>query len=129
MRTWIGSALLTVLVTLAAVALSAQTTEMEKYYMVILRRGPAWTAKATPESTKVSQGHMANIERLTKEGRMVVAGPFDEQSGERALAGILILRAATMEEAKTLTESDPAVKAGRFVYEIAPWWGPKSLRY
>jgi hypothetical protein len=34
-----------------------------------------------------------------------------------------------MDEAKALTESDPAVKAGRFVYEIAPWWGPKSLRY
>ena len=60
---------------------------------------------------------------------MVVAGPFEGQTGERALAGIFILRVASMEEAKRLTETDPAVKAGRFVYEIAPWWGPATLRY
>lgn len=104
-------------------------TEMMRYYMVFLRRGPAWTSAATPETTKVSQGHMANIQRLTKEGRMVVAGPFEGQTGDRALTGIFVLRVASMEEAKALTENDPAVKAGRFVYEIAPWWGPKSLRY
>jgi uncharacterized protein YciI len=60
---------------------------------------------------------------------MVVAGPFDGQTGDRALAGIFILRAASVDEATTVADSDPAVKAGRFVYEIAPWWGPKSLRY
>ena len=111
------------------VAFAQAPTEMSQYYMVFLRRGPAWTAVATPESTKVSQGHMANIQRLSIEGKMVVAGPFDGQSGDRALAGIFILRVVSMDEAKAIAESDPAVKAGRFVYEIAPWWGPKSLRY
>lgn len=129
MTTFARPATLAFLALLSAAPLTAQTTEMTQYYMVFLRRGPAWTAAATPESTKVSQAHRANIERLTKEGKMVVAGPFDGQSGDRALAGIFILRAGSMDEAKTLTESDPAVKAGRFVYEIAPWWGPKSLRY
>jgi uncharacterized protein YciI len=108
---------------------AAAPTEMVQYFMVFLRRGPAWTSAVTPETTKVSQGHQANIQRLTREGKMVVAGPFDGQRGERALAGIFILRVASIDEAKALTESDPAVKAGRFVYEIAPWWGPKSLRY
>jgi uncharacterized protein YciI len=107
----------------------AQQTEMAQYYMVFLRRGPAWTSAVTPETTRVSQGHMANIQRLTREGKMVVAGPFDGQTGDRALAGIFILRVASMEEAKAIADSDPAVTAGRFVYEIAPWWGPKSLRY
>jgi len=115
--------------TLTAPVLAQTQTEMTQYFMVLLRRGPAWTAAVTPETTKVSQGHMANIQRLTKEGKMVVAGPFDGQSGDRALAGIFILRVASMDEAKALADSDPAVKAGRFVYEIAPWWGPKSLRY
>lgn len=107
----------------------AQSTEMTQYYMVFLRRGPAWTSKVTPETKQVSDGHMANIQRLAKEGRMVVAGPFDGQSGNRALAGIFILRAANMDEAKAITDTDPAVKAGRFVYEIAPWWGPSTLSY
>ena len=108
---------------------SPDGTEMTQYFVVLLRRGPAWTSAVTPETTKVSQGHQANIQRLTKEGMMVVAGPFDGQTGERALAGIFILRVTSMDEAKAAVDTDPAVKAGRFVYEIAPWWGPTSLRY
>ena len=112
-----------------AAAQAAAPTEMRLYYMVFLRRGPAWTAAATPEATKVSQGHRANIDRLTKEGLMVVAGPFEGTSGDRALAGIFILRVDSMEAAKAAVDTDPAVKAGRFVYEIVRWWGPASLRY
>ena len=113
----------------AAAAAPAQQTEMRLYYMVFLRRGPAWTAAPTPEATAVSRAHRANIDRLTKEGLMVVAGPFEGTSGDRALAGIFILRVASMEAAKTAVDSDPAVNAGRFVYEIVPWWGPAALRY
>jgi uncharacterized protein YciI len=102
---------------------------MKMYYMVFLRRGPAWTAAATPEVTAVSRAHRANIDRLTKEGLMVVAGPFEGTSGDRALAGIFILRVASMEAAKAAVDTDPAVKAGRFISEIVPWWGPASLRY
>ena len=104
-------------------------TEMRMYYMVFLRRGPAWTAAATAEAVKLGQAHRANIDRLTKEGLMVVAGPFEGTSGERALAGIFILRVGSMEAAKAAVDSDPAVTAGRFVYEIVPWWGPASLRF
>ena len=104
-------------------------TEMRMYYMVFLRRGPAWTAATTPEVTAVSRAHRANIDRLTKEGLMVVAGPFEGTSGDRALTGIFILRVASMEAAKATVDTDPAVKAGRFVYEIVPWWGPATLRY
>ena len=113
----------------SAAAPAEPQTEMRMYYMVFLRRGPAWTAAATPEATKVSQGHRANIDRLTKEGLMVVAGPFEGTSGDRALAGIFILRVDSMEAAKAAVDTDPAVKAGRFVYEIVPWWGPATLKY
>ena len=104
-------------------------TEMRMYYMVFLRRGPAWTSALTPETRKVSDGHMANIRRLTKEGIMVVAGPFEGQTGERALAGIFVLKVDSLDAAKAVVDTDPAVKAGRFVTEIVPWWGPASLRY
>jgi uncharacterized protein YciI len=113
----------------AQTAAAQPQTEMRMYYMVFLRRGPAWTAATTPEVTTVSRAHRANIDRLTKEGLMVVAGPFEGTSGDRALAGIFILRVSSMEAAKATVDSDPAVKAGRFVYEIVPWWGPATLRY
>ena len=104
-------------------------TEMTTYYMVLLRRGPAWTATATPESAAVSKGHMENIQKLTAAGTMVVAGPFLDQTGAQALAGLFILRVASVEEAKATVSTDPAVKAGRFTYEIIPWMGPKTLKY
>ena len=75
--------LVAIVILLGAFAVPAlPQTEMRMYYMVFLRRGPTWTATATPEATKVSQAHRANIERLTKEGLMVVAGPFEGTSGE-----------------------------------------------
>ena len=104
-------------------------TEMTTYYMVLLRRGPAWTATVTPESTAVSQGHMENIQKLTAAGKMVVAGPFLDQTGAQALSGLFILRVASLDEAKATVSTDPAVKAGRFTYEIIPWLGPKTLKY
>jgi uncharacterized protein len=110
-------------------AAPAPPPDMRVYYMVFLRRGPAWTTAVTPETTKVNQGHRANIDRLTKEGLMVVAGPFEGTSGDRALAGIFILRVPSMEAARAAVDTDPAVKAGRFIYEIVPWWGPATLRY
>ena len=103
-------------------------TEMRMYYMVFLRRGPAWTAAVTAETRKISDGHMANIQRLTKDGVMVVAGPFEGQTGDKALAGIFILKVDSLDAAKAAVATDPAVKAGRFTVEILPWWGPASLR-
>lgn len=103
--------------------------EMTTYYMVLLRRGPAWTATATPESAAVSKGHQENIQKLTAAGKMVVAGPFLDQTGAQALAGLFILRVASLDEAKETVSTDPAVKAGRFTFEIVPWMGPKTLKY
>ena len=110
------------------VVLSPNGTEMSTFYVVLLRRGPKWTSAATPETSAVSKAHMDNIERLTQSGQMLVAGPFLDQNGDKALTGMFILRVGSAGEAKSLAESDPAVKAGRFVYEILPWLGPTTLR-
>lgn len=107
---------------------AASSTTMTQYYMVFLRRGPAWTSARPPETTKVSQGHMANIARLQAEGKLVVAGPLDDvNGGANRLTGLFVFRTASAEETKELVETDPAVAAGRFVYEIMPWYAPSSL--
>lgn len=115
--------------TVVAAKAAEPKVEMEKYFITFLRRGPAWTAERTPEVIAVGEGHMNNIRRLASLGKLVIAGPFLEQSGEGALAGLFIFRVPTIEEARELTESDPAVKAKRFTYEIVPWLGPKTLKY
>jgi uncharacterized protein YciI len=123
------NALLLLILATFATAAAAADVEMSTYYMVFLRRGPAWTAEQTPAVKAIGEGHMKNIQRLADTGKLVIAGPFLEQTGERALAGLFVFRVASADEAKALVETDPAVKAGRFTYEVIPWLGPKTLHY
>lgn len=104
-------------------------TEMAEYFVVLLKRGPKWTAETTPEIEKVLEGHFANIKKLTKEGKLTVAGPFFGQEGEGALAGLFIFKVDSIEEAIRLAEQDPGVKSGRFTFEAITWYGPKGLTY
>ncbi len=103
--------------------------EMITYYLVMLRRGPNWTATITPEIEELQRQHLAHINHMAESGELVLAGPFLEQSGEKALSGLFIFKVESEPAARELTESDPAVKAGRLVYEIYPWMGPSTLSY
>ena len=99
------------------------------YYIAFLRRGPKWTADITPEIEEVLKGHFANIEKLKSEGKLALVGPFLEQSGDSALAGLFLFRVDSIEQAISLVEQDPGIKAGRYTYEVVPWYGPKNLTY
>jgi len=66
---------------------------------------------------------MENIRNMAKAGKLVIAGPF-ENAGE--YAGIFIFKVNELEEAKALSEADPAVKAGRLVVDVHPWLIPKG---
>lgn len=64
---------------------------------------------------KLMDGHMANIRRLGKEGKLLVAGPFDGGGG------IFIFNTASQEEAENWLITDPGVRAGRWIIEILPY--------
>ena len=104
----------------------AMGKDMARYYMVFLRRSGKPLPPAA-EARKIMEGHMDNIRRLAGERKLLLAGPFMDQSGPGSLAGIFILATASAEEAQKLVDSDPAVAAGRFTFEIVPWLGPKTL--
>jgi uncharacterized protein YciI len=105
--------------------------QMRAYYMTFLRRGPSWSEEKTPESAAIFEGHMANIRRLGACGKLLIAGPFDQPADAPAdaVAGIFIFDVPTLAEAVALTQTDPAVKAGRFTAEVVPWYGPAGLTY
>jgi uncharacterized protein YciI len=111
----------------AAAPASDEAVPMERFYLVLLRRGPSWTPEQTPEVKAVLEGHMANIRRLAQEGKLALAGPFLEQEGAGALAGLFVLRVGSREEALAVAGTDPGVQSGRFAIEIFPWLGPQSL--
>jgi uncharacterized protein YciI len=96
----------------------AQPMKQTTYYFSFLRRGPKWTPERTPETEKLQAAHMANINAMAKTGKLVIAGPF-ENGGD--YAGVFVFKVGSLDEAKTLAESDPAVKAGRLVADVHPW--------
>lgn len=58
------------------------------------------------------------------EGKLVLAGPFLD-GGE--LRGIFLFKVETLEEARALVETDPAVAAGRLKMELRPWYGSAAI--
>lgn len=99
---------------------------MKTYVLAILRTGPNdATVTDGEQRKKLFAGHMANINRLADEGKLAVAGPFNDP--ERKYRGLFILAVSKVEDARALAESDPAVKAGIFVVDYIPWFGSASL--
>ena len=95
---------------------------MKKYVIAFLKRGSNKLSGA--EAEQLQNAHLKNIIRLADEGKLVVAGPFRDDGEVR---GIFILNAETVEEARKLTESDPAVQRGTLQFELRPWYGSAAL--
>ena len=124
-----------ILITMAALlavaaAQSAPATAPEApehyflYHLVFLRR-PANAPPLDPDARqKLQESHLANLRRLAKEGKLVLAGPFLDDT---PLRGILVLKSESMDEAKQWTLTDPAVQAKRFAPEFHTWTQPTNV--
>jgi uncharacterized protein YciI len=93
-------------------------------YLAFLTRGDKWTPEKTPATEAIQKGHMDNINRLAQMKKLVAAGPFGDDG---QLRGIFVFRVASLEEAKTLTATDPAVQAGRLAMDIHQWMVPDGI--
>jgi uncharacterized protein YciI len=102
---------------------AAPAFEMVTYYFGLLTRGPNAGTGTSEERQQIQAAHLANIKRLHEAGKILVAGPFADNGEWR---GIFIYKCASLEEAKELAETDPAVKAGRLKIEIHPWMTAKG---
>jgi uncharacterized protein len=92
--------------------------KLKQYFMVLLKRGPNKDIDSL-QLKEIQKGHMAHINKMAEEKKLVMAGPFGDNTD---LRGIFIFDVPSMEDAVKLTESDPAVKAGRLIMEIHPWY-------
>jgi uncharacterized protein YciI len=95
------------------------TYTMRRYVMVMLYRGKKANKIPKDQLDKIQAGHMANISKLAADGKLLVAGPMGDDTD---LRGIFILDCESVDEAKTLVDTDPAVIAGRLRAEYHPWW-------
>lgn len=96
---------------------------MKSFVIAFLKSGPNRDQDSVT-AEKLQRAHLDNIFRLAEEGKLVVAGPFTDDT---ELKGIYIFNVETIEEAKKLSETDPAIKAGRLIMELHPWYGPAGL--
>jgi len=98
--------------------------KMTTAYLAFLTRGAKWTPEKTPATEELQKAHIANIVRLADLKKLVVAGPFGDGG---TLRGIFVFKVASLEEARALSETDPAVKAGRLALELHPWLVPEGV--
>lgn len=104
-------------------SLGADELGMKKYVMAFLKRGPNRNQDSAT-AAQLQAAHMKNIGRMADMGKLILAGPFMDNGEVR---GIYVFNVATVEEARELTASDPAIQAGRLVMELHPWYGSAAL--
>jgi uncharacterized protein YciI len=99
--------------------------EMTHYVVGFFHKGPNWTAEQTDETRRMQEAHLANFQKLAEAGKLIVAGPFSDNGG---LRGMLIFKLESVDEARTLMDADPTLKAGRLTLELHPWFAAAGLR-
>lgn len=77
-----------------------------------------------PERDETFRGHFANMKRLSDEGKLVLAGPFDGVDGWR---GLFVFAVKDIEEARQLAASDPVLVKGEMVAEYHQYYGSAAL--
>lgn len=102
-----------ILLTFLLISLSAYADE-NQYYFVFLNSNPDREELSEDKVMELQQGHMNNINRLAKKGKLLIAGPV------KGGGGIFVLIAPSIDEANEYLQSDPAIKAKRFNLEVFP---------
>ena len=94
---------------------SSAFAQTQKFVFVFLNKKADKSELPKEELDKIMAGHMANIQRQSKEGKLVVAGPFEGGGG------IFIFNASATDQVKEWLNTDPGVKANRWNVEVLPY--------
>lgn len=100
----------------------------DAYVLALLKTGPRSAPLSKDDSQRIFGGHMANMQRLAREGRLVMAGPYGKEKGDAALRGVFVLATADLAEAKAWCETDPGFAEGVFRFELAAMTTTAALR-
>ena len=89
--------------------------QKKNYTIVFLNKRADAEQISNEKQEELMKGHMANINLLAKEGKLLAAGPFDGGGG------LFVFNTTSPEEAAIWVNTDPAVRANRWRVEILPY--------
>ncbi|MDU4698270.1 MULTISPECIES: YciI family protein [Paenibacillus] len=89
----------------------APNFEEFKRYVILLSLNPGRQLERD-----LIREHVAHLRELDRNGQLVMCGPFLDYKG-----GMVIIQAASLEEAREIAERDPFVKSGAENYELRTW--------
>jgi uncharacterized protein YciI len=102
-------------ITVTLITLTICVFAQNKYTFVFLNKKPDAENLEKSVLDKLMEGHMANINRLATEKKLLAAGPFDGGGG------IFVFNASSVDTVAKWIETDPAVRAKRWNIEILPY--------
>lgn len=101
---------------------SVYSGEMKRYWLVLLKKGPHREQDSLSKA-KIQAAHLANINRLAKEGKIIMAGPIGVEGD---IQGIFLMNCKDSSEVESFVNTDTAVITGRLVMQYYPWWSEKG---
>jgi uncharacterized protein YciI len=104
--------------------LGADNYGMKMYVLVMLKSGTN-TTETKAKTDSLFAGHMANMGKMVEAQKLIIAGPMGKN--DKNYRGIFVLNTKSIEEAKQLLESDPAIKAKLLEPELYNWYGSAAL--
>jgi uncharacterized protein YciI len=97
--------------------------EYVTYYWGFFVRGMNQEKLPEEEGQKMQKAHIANLEKLHSEGKLLMAGPLGNAGNMR---GIVVMDVKTPEEVQACFKDDPFVKAGRLEMQAYKWLTTKG---
>lgn len=99
------------------------TMRLEEFQLILLRRPASPVVYDAAETDRIQREHLAFYAGLRESGQVVTNGPVLDAPDE-ALRGIAFFTVGSVEQARELAGTDPAVLAGRLEVEAMTWWCP-----
>jgi uncharacterized protein YciI len=104
--------------------LGADERGMKRFVLVILKSGPN-NVQDSARRAELFAGHFSNMNKLSEEGKLIIAGPLGQNS--HAYRGIFIFNVADIDEARKLVDQDPTVREKIFDVEYFGFYGSAAL--
>jgi uncharacterized protein len=98
---------------------------MTHYVLGLFHRAPKAPTISDAEADRIQETHLAHLRRLMEGGDLIAAGPLEENGD---LRGVLLFSTSSVDRARELMRSDPAITNGRLVLDLYTWYAPAGLR-